>query len=151
MADEVTPTPAEVKNSNDDLLSDSIDKVDEYFKLKDSVRALRNDLKDNKAQLPEVQEFEKLNKKVKELREDIKNNETIKNLTEKISTTRERMELLKELIRIDLLDRAQEEVKRNGRKLKIVTILREMKDTDTGKKGKKPAVGGQYQSRPMFR
>lgn len=121
---------------NDDLLTnEGLDKVEEYFKLKDSLRVLRNDIKDIKLQQPEVQDLEKLQKKIKEMRENIKEDESIKNMTEKIVVVKERMELLKELIRIELLDTAQEEVKRNGRKLKIVSILREMKDEEKGGKG----------------
>lgn len=123
---------------NDDLLSnENLDKVEEYFRLKDSLRVLRNDIKDIKLQQPEVQEMEELQKKVKKLREDIKENEEVKIMTEKMAIVKERMDLLKELIRIELLDSAQEEVKRNGRKLKIVTILKEMKDNENDKKGKK--------------
>ena len=126
MSDIDTTTPAV---NNDDLLTnDSVDKVEEYFKLKDSMRVLRNDIKDIKLQQPEVQELEKMQKKIKEIRENIKEDESIKEMTEKMVVVKERMELLKELIRIELLDNAQEEVKRNGRKLKIVSILREMKD-----------------------
>ena len=121
--------------SNDDLLSNAdLDKVEEYFKMKDAIRVLRNDLKDLKVQKAENQELEKLLKKVKELREDVKDDENIKTLAEKIMTMKERMDLLKELIRIELLDKAQEEVKRNGRKLRIVSILREMKDQENAKK-----------------
>lgn len=125
---------------NDDLLANpNLDKVEEYFRLKDSLRVLRNDIKDIKLQQPEVQEMEQLMKKVKEIRENIKEEESIKNMTEKMQVVKERMDLLKEIIRIELLDKAQEEVKRNGRKLKIVSILREMKDDekDKGGKGKK--------------
>ncbi len=118
------------------LTDENLDKVEEYFKLKDATRTLRNDLKDLKVQMEETEELEKLTKRVKELREKIKENENIRNLTEKIQGTKERMELLKELIRIELLESAQEEVKRNGRKLKIVNILKEMKDE--GDKKKKP-------------
>lgn len=132
--------------SNEDLLSDSnLDKVEEYFKTKDVIRTLRNDLKDSKLQKAESQELEKLLKKVKELREDIKEDETVKNLTEKIQGLKERMDLLKELIRIELLDKSQEEVKRNGRKLRIISILREMKDEEEAKKKSK------FQGKSIFR
>jgi Xaa-Pro aminopeptidase len=111
------------------LLEDpNLDKVEEYFKAKDSIRILRRDLKDLKDQMPEMQELEKLMKKVKELREIIKDNEDIKAIQEKVQTTKERQDLLLELIRIDMLERGQDEIKRNGRKLKIVNKLRELKD-----------------------
>lgn len=120
---------ADVNISNDTLLTDeSIDKVEEYFKSKDILRTLRSDLKDLQAQSPEYQELQKLLSKVKELRDKINEDENVRQLKEKISTTKERQDLLKELIRIDLLEHGQEEVKRNGRKLKIVNNLRELKD-----------------------
>lgn len=113
-----------------------VDKVEDYFRQKGIIRTLRNDLKDHKLQMPQTEELEKLTKKLKELREEVKNDETVRSLTEKMATSKERMELLKELIRIELLESAQEEVKRNGRKLKLVNILREMKDE--GKEKKEP-------------
>lgn len=120
-----------------------LNKVEEYFKQKGIIRTLRSDLKDHKAQMEEVQELEKLMKRVKELREKIKEDETVRNLTEKIQTTKERQDLLKELIRIDLLESGQEEVKHNGRKLKLVNNIKELKDEDD-KSVKRP-------NRPIFR
>ncbi len=129
---------ADVNISNDELLTvEGLDKVEEYFKMKDIMRTLRNDLKDLKLQNPEIDELDKLSKRVKEIREKIKEDETIKALEEKISTSKERLDLLKELIRIDLLEKAQEEVKRNGRKLKVVSILKEMRDGENEGKKKK--------------
>lgn len=139
--DEVPDTPSQDSEEEvQDLLSDpNLDKVGEYFKLKGVMRTLRNDLKDLKIQLPEYEELNKLTKRAKELRDKLKDDEQVKELTEKLQTTKERLELLKELIRIDLLETAREEVKREGRKLRIINILREMKDEDEKKKGGKPA------------
>jgi hypothetical protein len=129
---------ADVNISNDELLTvEGLDKVEEYFKMKDIIRNLRNDLKDLKLQNPEIEELDKLTKRVKEIREKVKEDETIKTLEEKISNSKERMDLLKELIRIDLLETAQEEVKRNGRKLKVVSVLKEMRDGENEGKKKK--------------
>lgn len=120
---------ADVNISNEELLTvEGLDKVEEYFKMKDIMRTLRNDLKDLKLQKPEIEELDKILKRAKQLREKIKEDESIKALEEKISTSKERMDLIKELIRIDLLEKAQEEVKRNGRKLKVVSVLKEMRD-----------------------
>lgn len=130
---------ADVNISTDDLLTnENLDKVEEYFKLKDILRTLRNDIKDLKLQKPEVEELDKILKRAKEIRETIKDDDSIKALAEKIETGRERLDLLKELIRIDLLEKAQEEVKRNGRKLKVVSVLKEMKDGDENGGRKKP-------------
>lgn len=114
-------------------ISSDLDKVEDYFKQKSILKTLRADLKDYRSQLEEVKELESLTKKVKNLREKIKEDKTIIDLTEKISGIRERIELLKELIRIDLLESNRQEIKRNGRKLKLVSILKEMKDDEAQK------------------
>ncbi len=111
------------------IVSDpNLDKVTEYFKTKDALRTIRNDVKDLKAQHEDYQELEELNKKVKELRENIKNEETINELKEKEGTLKERMDLLKEMIRIELIEKGQEEVTHDGKKLKLMNILKELKD-----------------------
>lgn len=140
---EIIDSTAPVDDDPAKVLSDeNLDKVEEYFRLKGVLRTLRNDLKDHKAQMPEHEELDKVSKRVKELREKIKDDETVKTLTEKTQTTKERLELIKELIRIELLETAREEVKRNGRKLKIINILREMKDQDDNKGKKKGGFNG---------
>lgn len=106
----------------------NLDKVEEYFRQKDVARTLRNDLKDLQLQFPETEELSKLLKRVKEIREKINDDDSIKALKEKLATTKERMDLLKELIRIELLEKAQDEVKRNGRKLKLVNNIKEFRD-----------------------
>lgn len=122
---------------NDDLLSNpDLDKVEEYFKLKGVIKTLRNDLKDIKDSLEAQIELEKLSKKTKELRDKVKGDETVFELTEKLGTTRERLDLIKELIRIDLIETAQEEVKRDGKKLKLVHVLKEVKDDGKDEKKK---------------
>ncbi|MEP7103132.1 MAG: hypothetical protein ABI721_00280 [Candidatus Dojkabacteria bacterium] len=122
---------------NDDLLTnENLDKVEEYFKLKGVIKTLRNDLKDIKDSLEAQIELEKINKKVKELRDKVKGDETVFELSEKLSTTRERLDLIKELIRIDLIETAQEEVKRDGKKLKLVHVLKEVKDDGKDEKKK---------------
>lgn len=124
--------------SNDELLTvEGLDKVEEFFKMKDILRLLRTDLRDLKLQNPEIEELDKLLKRVHEIKEKIDEDESIKALKEKISTTKERQNLLRELIRIDLLEKAQEEVKRNGRKLKVVSVLKEFKDGEREEKRKK--------------
>lgn len=122
---------------NDDLLSNpNLDKVEEYFKLKGVIKTLRGDLKDIKDSLEAQIELEKLSKKTKELRDKVKGDETVFELSEKLSTTKERLELIKELIRIDLIETAQEEVKRDGKKLKLVHVLKEVKDDGKDEKKK---------------
>jgi len=136
-----------MSNTDNDLLVDeNLDKVSEYFKLKGVMRTLRNDLKDSKLQKPESKELDQLNKKIKKLREGIKEDETVKELTDKLQTSKERMDLIKELIRVELLDKGQEEVKKDGRKLKLVSTLKEVKD-----EGDKKKDNSQYKSRNIFR
>ena len=114
---------------NSDILDDSnLDKVDEYFKTKGQLKTMRGDLKDIKTQMEDYIEMEKVGKKARELREKLKADETIHEMSEKISMLKERMDLLKEMIRIDLIDSGKEEVKKDGRKLKLVYIVKEGKD-----------------------
>lgn len=136
-----------MSNPQDELLSNpNLNKVEEYFKLKGVIRTLRNDLKDYRAQKEEVRELEKLTKKSKELREKIKEDETIHELSEKISTSKERLDLIREMIRIELLETSREEVKHNGRKLKLVNILKEMKDEATDVKAKSSKGGSIFRN-----
>jgi len=128
-------TPPNTTTTNYNLSDSNIYKVDEYFKCKDNISLLRQDLKDYKEQMNEYIELKELEKKTKELREQIKANETIQNIQEKIATERERMELLKELIRIEMLESAQTEITFKDRKLKLINIIKELPVND--KKNKK--------------
>ena len=121
--------------ANYNLGDSNINRVDEYFKCKDNISLLRQDLKDYKEQMNEYIELKELEKKIKELREQIKANETVQNIQEKIATERERMELLKELIRIEMLESAQTEITFKDRKLKLINIVKELPVND--KKNKK--------------
>lgn len=116
----------------------NLDKVSEYFKIKKQIKTFRDDLKDIMDQMDEVVELKEIMKKVKELREKIKEREEIRLIKEKASTLKERLDLLKELIRLELIETAQQEVKKEGRKLKLIYILKEMKENEEGgkKKGK---------------
>lgn len=123
-----------MKDGETNLLGEVVDKVEEYFKLKGVLRTLRADLKDIQAQDEYYTELEKIMKRAKELREKIAGNEDIMNLKEKIQTTKERQDLLKELIRIELLEEGKEEVEKDDRKLKLLYILKELKNENRGKK-----------------
>lgn len=113
---------------------DSTDKVSEYFKTKKSLKDLRADLKDLTSQHEDYEELQKMLKKVKELREKIKDEATIKELKEKASVQKERMDLLKEMIRIQLIENAEEEVKQDGKVLKLVYIVKEAKEEEKDRK-----------------
>lgn len=107
---------------------DNPNKVEEYFKTKEALKTLREDLKEHKENNEDFKQLTEIMKEVKQLRDKIKNNEEISIITQKAETLKERMELLKEIIKTELLESAQEEVKMDGRKLKIVQVLKEMKD-----------------------
>ncbi len=106
------------------------DKAKEYFKLKKQVSLLRADKKDLEAQHELYEESQKLAKQLKKLRDEIKDDEKIKEFSEKIKEIRERMDLLKEMIRIELIENSQEEVKEDGKVLKLIYVVKEAKDVD---------------------
>lgn len=134
MSDEQQTDKTQTGSSNDDVVGLSAEqRLEEYFKLKGVVKTLRNDLKDIKVQHEFYKEWEELSKKAKELSQMIKEDENIRLMSEKISTTRERMDLIKELIRIDMIERAMDEVKKDGKKLKLVNIIKEVKDDEKQK------------------
>ncbi|KXK25884.1 MAG: hypothetical protein TR69_WS6001001490 [candidate division WS6 bacterium OLB20] len=112
------------------LSDDNPDKVAEYFETKRVIKTLRRDLKDYKDNHELADEFEALNKKVKEIRDKIKTTDEIAIVTEKIATLKERMDLLKEIIKMELMQLEQEEIKHDGRKLKLIQTLKEMKDEE---------------------
>jgi hypothetical protein len=109
------------------------ERLDEFFKLKGVLKTLRNDLKDLKVQNEFYSEWEELAKKAKELSDIIKEDENIRLVREKISTVNERMALIKELIRIDMIEKGMEEFKKDGKKLRLVNVVKEMKDDDKKK------------------
>ncbi|BCX13967.1 MAG: hypothetical protein KatS3mg085_499 [Candidatus Dojkabacteria bacterium] len=111
-------------------MDDSKDKASEYFDIKEQIKALRRDLKAVTEDHPNYDELQQLNKKVKKLRDEIKDTEEVKKLKEKINELKERQELLKELIRVELIETSQDEIKRNGKKLKLVPVLKEVSDED---------------------
>lgn len=122
-----------MKDGETNLLGEVVDKVEEYFKLKGVLKTLRADLKDIQSQDEFHIELEKIMKRVKELKEKIAGNEDIMNLKEKIQVTKERQDLLKELIRIELLEEGRDEVEREDRKLKLLYILKELRNENKKK------------------
>jgi DNA-binding transcriptional regulator GbsR (MarR family) len=109
---------------------DGGDKKAEYFKLKRSVKVLRRDLKDLKEQHPDYDDLQALKKKVKELNDEIKNDEEIKEIGEKVKEITERMNLLKEMIRIEMIENGENEMEFDGKILKLVYVLKEGKNND---------------------
>jgi len=111
-----------------DLNDENPDKVDEYFTTKRVIKDLRAELKEFKESHEEYLEADKLSKKLKNLRDKINNQTEVRILSEKIATLTERLELLKEIIKVQLIELEQEEIKHDGRKLKLVKVLKEMRD-----------------------
>lgn len=105
-------------------------RVEEFYELKDSLKTFRADLKELKEQHEDTEELLKLAEKAKTLRQRIANSEDIMAIQDKVSTVKERMDLLKEIIKTELIESGQEEIKSNGRKFKIVQILKEMKEEE---------------------
>mgnify|MGYP000329421628 CR=1 FL=1 len=118
-----------------DMAEQDFDKVTEYFRIKKAQKTLRKDLKEKKIQHSNHQEIEELTKKLKALREEVKEDEQIKELKDKLDQLKERLDLMKEMIRIELIENAQEEVRKEDedKKLKLVYVLKEMKKDDNKK------------------
>ncbi|HEX9804640.1 MAG TPA: hypothetical protein VGA67_03085, partial [Candidatus Dojkabacteria bacterium] len=104
------------------------DRATEYFELKRVKKTLSDDLKDLTQNHENFEEAEKMKKELKILRDKINDNEDIRLIKEKVATIKERMELIKEIIKNELMETEEKEVKREGRKLKLVEVLKEMKD-----------------------
>jgi hypothetical protein len=92
------------------------------------VKELRAELKEFKESHEDFTKADKLAKELKILREKIANQTEVRILSDKIATLNERMELLKEIIKMQLLELNQEEIAHDGRKLKLVKVLKEMRD-----------------------
>lgn len=106
------------------------DKAEEYFKTKQQLKTLRSDLRDLKDQHERNDEIKELSEKLRRLRSEVANQEDIRALSDKISTLKERMDLLKDIIKMELIESEQEEVKREGYKLKLIQTLKEMRDEE---------------------
>jgi hypothetical protein len=109
---------------------ESPDKSKEYFDLKQQLKLIRGDVRDLKTQHERWQELEAINKKAKEIRDEIKESDGIRELEEKAKAIKERMELMKEIIRIQLIENHEVEIKQDGKVLKLVYVLKEAKEED---------------------
>lgn len=133
MSDTTTATtisePEEKKEKKVTIDPDS-DKVEEYFNAKKVLKTLRQDLKDITSQHEKYEDLQAINKKVKTIRDELNSDDEIRELKDKISFEKERMDLLKEMIRIELIENAEEKVVRDGKALKLIYIVKETKDED---------------------
>lgn len=117
-------------SDTDHQVSESGDKPSEYFQLKKALKTIRRDIKDLKETHPRWNELKKINESAKEIRDEIKEEEEIKILDEKAKGIKERIELMKEMIRIELIENSENEVKQDGKVLKLVYVLKETKEDD---------------------
>lgn len=106
------------------------DKATEYFQIKKTLKVLRGDLKQIKEDHEDFDELKRLKEKSKLLTKRIKDSEDVRILEDKIGMLRERQDLIKEIIKAELMEAEEEEIKRDGRKLKLVPTLKEMKDEE---------------------
>lgn len=113
-----------------DYSTEDIDRPKEYFRLKKSTSVLRKDLKDIEIQHPEYEALQKLKREAKKIREEMDENEEIKEIKEKVKEMKERMDLLKEMIRIDLIENSELEIKQDGKVLKLIYVVKEGKEED---------------------
>ncbi len=116
------------KNKKNNSLDQN--KIEEYFQLKSSLKTIRRDLSEMKKEHEANDELKQLKEKAKLLKNKIKNDEEIYQVQQKLDNLNERIKLLKEIIKAELIQNNKNEVKREGRKLKIVPVLKEVKDED---------------------
>ncbi len=103
-------------------------RVEEYFEAKKTLKNLRRDLKEIKENHPEFDELKQITEKAKIVRTKIKDDEEIKVLEEKTAGLKDRMDLLKEIIRAEMIEEDRTEITQDGQKLKLVPILKEIKE-----------------------
>lgn len=130
MSNEDLKSHPESKDGEINLTGDYTVKIEEYFKLKETIKVLNSQLKEAKnASLSpeEIADHNNMMQKINRYRERIAGNETVNTLRDKISFEKERLELVRELIRLELLELGKEEIEKNGKKLKLKTILKELK------------------------
>lgn len=111
--------------------------VEEYFKVKRTLKEMNADLRDAKKNHPLQEEIEEITKKVKQTRKDLMADPIILDLKDEIDTLKERFNLLKDIIKQEMLEQETEEVQFDGRKIKLVRVMKEVRDQAVSPKGKK--------------
>ncbi len=104
--------------------------TDEYFQAREDMTALNQELKEARERHGEFEELQKLSEQSRQIRKRMKLDEEIGILTEKAATIRERQNLLKEMIKMKLVENGEEEIKRGKRKLKVTSVLKEVRDEE---------------------
>ncbi len=116
-------------NDNEDIVEMTAEsRLEEFFSLQQLARTLRKELRDLKCQSEFFNEWEELTRKATELSKKMKEEDNIKYIKEKLSNVKERIGLITELIKLDMIKNGKEEIEKNGKKLKILTVVKEVKN-----------------------
>lgn len=99
-------------------------KVDEYFELRDQIRTIKADLKDLIDNHDNTERIEELKKEMKELKEQMKEDEGITAIQDKIKDLKERQDLLKEIILVEMKESGQEKIEYKGNEIIIAENLK---------------------------
>lgn len=108
--------------------------LEEYFKLKRLLKELRADLKAETENHDLTEEIKEINLKVKKLRKDLNADPVITDIKDEIDTNKERFDLLKDIIKQEMIDSEVETVEFEGRSINLVKVMKEGKQKD--EKGK---------------
>ena len=110
--------------------------VKEYFKVKRTLKELNADLRDAKKNHVMQEELEEVNKKVKQLRKELMSDPIVLDLKDEVDVLKERFSLLKDIIKQEMIDQKTDEVQFEGRKIKIIQVMKEVRDQTVSPKGK---------------
>ncbi len=113
--------------------------VEEYFKLKKSIKELNGDIRDAQKNHALAEEIEEASKKLKEARAHLSSDPMITDLKEEVDAMKERFNLIKDIIKQELIDEGQDRVEYDGRVISLVKVMKEGKDEEEEKKGGKKA------------
>lgn len=132
--DEIQAGSTKKKDSKQDGQFDPIQTVDsltdEYFQAREDLKTLNLEIREAKEQHQEFEELQKLSEQLRQVRKRMKFDEAIAMLDEKAITLRERQKLLKEMIKIKLIKSGEEEIQRGKKKLKVTSILKEVRNEE---------------------
>jgi DNA-binding transcriptional regulator GbsR (MarR family) len=99
--------------------------VQEYFKVKKVVKDFNADLRDYKKEHELTPRIEELKKELKKLKTELAVDKMVMDMKEDLDSSKERMTLLKDIITQEMLETGQEEVFYEGKKLRLVKLLKE--------------------------
>lgn len=98
--------------------------IQNYAQQLDAVKAIRNDLKDAKAEHPLAADIELKTKELKQLRSKQIESANIAELKSKLETEMERLELLREIVAARMAEAGEEETTLHGLSFKMVPVLK---------------------------